>query len=49
MQEKGPECYGRRQIDNWANKFLKDKNDKKKKAKEEPQKKMNRWELYAHV
>jgi hypothetical protein len=32
-----------------ANECLEDENDKKKKAKEEPQKKMNRWELYVHV
>jgi Zinc knuckle len=40
-------CFKCRNTGHWANKCPEDKNDKKKKAKEEPQKKMNRQELDA--
>jgi Domain of unknown function (DUF4939) len=42
-------CFKYRNTGHRANKCPEDKNDKKKKAKEEPRKKMNGWELHAHV
>jgi hypothetical protein len=42
-------CFKCRNIRHQANKCPEDENDKKKKAKEEPQKRMNGQELHAHV
>jgi hypothetical protein len=42
-------CFKCRNTRHRANKCPEDRNDKKKKAKEEPQKKMNGRELHAHV
>jgi hypothetical protein len=47
MQEE--RCFKCRNTRHRANKCPKDENDKKKKAKEEPQKKMNGRELHAHM
>jgi Zinc knuckle len=42
-------CFKCRNTGHWANKCPEDESNKKKKAKEEPQKKMNRWELHVLV
>jgi hypothetical protein len=39
-------CFKCRNTGHWATECPEDKNDK---AKEEPRKKINRWELHAHV
>jgi hypothetical protein len=48
MMKEG-RCFKYRNMGHQANECPEDKDDKKKKAKEEPRKKINGQELHAHV